>query len=90
METQSIANQFYTCIVFDNFGIKYANKYITLTILLKAIKDTYKQKHDWTGSKFIGVNFEWNYDKGEIKLSMKIILDRYWNSFNSVHHCNTT
>jgi hypothetical protein len=38
--------------------------------LLDSIEANYPVKADWTGSKFIGIHLDWNYEKGEVKLSM--------------------
>ena len=57
-------------LVVDDFGIKYTNK-DDIDRLFKAIKDKYLLKIDWVGSKYIGINLEWDYDKQEVTLSIK-------------------
>ena len=57
-------------LVVDNFGVKYSNK-DDMDHLFAAIKEKYPFKIDWTGTKYIGINPEWDYKQQEVKLSMK-------------------
>ena len=57
-------------LVVDDFGVKYVNKN-DAQHLLDAIKAKYPVKADWTGSKYIGIDLEWRYEQGEVKISMK-------------------
>jgi hypothetical protein len=57
-------------LVVDDFGVKYVNKH-DAQHLLDSIEANYPVKADWTGSKYIGIDLDWNYDEGEVKLSMK-------------------
>jgi hypothetical protein len=57
-------------LVVDDFGVKYVSK-DDAQHLLDSIEANYPVKADWTGSKYIGIDLEWNYDEGEVKLSMK-------------------
>jgi hypothetical protein len=57
-------------LVTDDFGVKYENK-ADAQHLLDSIKAKYPVKADWTGSKYIGIDLNWNYEAGEVKLSMK-------------------
>ena len=38
---------------------------------LNSIAANYPVKADWTGKKYIGIDLDWNYEKGEVNLSMK-------------------
>ena len=38
---------------------------------MNALTDKYPIKTNWKGKKYIGINFEWDYMKGEVILSMK-------------------
>jgi hypothetical protein len=50
--------------------VKYVSKH-DAQHLLDSIEANYPVKADWTGSKYIGIDLEWNYAEGEVKLSMK-------------------
>ena len=54
----------------DDFGVQYFSKE-DADHLINAIKASYPVKVDWTGSKYIGIDLKWNYEKGEVILSMK-------------------
>ena len=57
-------------LVVDDFGVQYFSK-DDADHLINAIKANYPVKVDWTGSKYIGIDLAWNYEKGEVILSMK-------------------
>ena len=46
-------------LVVDDFGIKYTNK-DNINHLFEAIKDKYPLKIDWDGTKYVGIDLEWN------------------------------
>jgi hypothetical protein len=54
----------------DDFGVQYFSKE-DADHLINAIKANYPVKVDWTGSKYIGIDLDWDYEKEEVKLSMK-------------------
>jgi hypothetical protein len=56
--------------VVDDFGVQYFNKE-DADHLINSIKANYPVKTDWTGSKYIGIDLDWDYIKREVKLSMK-------------------
>ena len=57
-------------LVVDDFGIKYTNK-DAINNLFKVFKNKNQLKIDWTGAKYVGIDLNWDYEKGEVKLSMK-------------------
>jgi hypothetical protein len=57
-------------LVVDDFGVKYVDKH-DAQHQLDSIEANYPVKADGTGSKYIGIDLDWNYEKGEVKLSMK-------------------
>jgi hypothetical protein len=57
-------------LVVDDFRVKYTKKE-DAQHLLDAIAANYPVKADWAGTKYIGINLEWKYTEGEVKLSMK-------------------
>ena len=54
----------------DDFEVKYANKKDSQH-LLNSIEANHLVKEDWTGKKYTGIDLDWNYEKGEVKFSMK-------------------
>jgi hypothetical protein len=57
-------------LVVNNFGVQYFNKE-DADHLINSIEANYPVKTDWTGSKYIGINLDWDYTKREVKLSME-------------------
>lgn len=58
-------------LVVDDFGIKFENKE-DIDHLLKIIEDNnYPIKTGWDGSKYLGIDLEWDYVKRTVLLSMK-------------------
>jgi hypothetical protein len=57
-------------LVVDDFGVQYFSKE-EADHLINAIKESYPVKVDWTGSKYVGIDLKWDYDKEEVILSMK-------------------
>ena len=77
----------------EHFGIKYINKDDT-NHLFKEIKDKNLLKIDWTGSKCVGIDLDWDYEKREVKLSMKgyikQALQQFQHSTPTKHHYGPT
>jgi hypothetical protein len=57
-------------LVVDDFGVQYSNKE-DANHLISSIEANYPVKTNWTGSKYIGIDLDWDYNKREVKLSMK-------------------
>jgi uncharacterized protein YegP (UPF0339 family) len=55
-------------LAVDDFGVQYFSKE-DADHLINAIKESYTVKVNWTGSKDVGINLKWNYDKEEVILS---------------------
>eukprot|EP00978_Attheya_sp_CCMP212_P015192 scaffold39147_cov55-Attheya_sp.AAC.5 len=65
-------------------GVKYEKKE-DVQHLLDSIAAKYPVvKADWTGSKYIGIDLDWNYEAGEVKLSMKGYVQKALKEF--LHH----
>ena len=65
-----------TCILcVDDFGIKAYNK-AKLNHLLSALRTKYEITIDPTGSNYIGLFIEWNYDKGYVDISMPYYMEK--------------
>lgn len=56
-------------LIIDDFGIKYVSKQHA-GHLLAALHHNYNVTTDWTGSKFAGIDFAWNYPARTIRLTM--------------------
>jgi hypothetical protein len=56
-------------LVVDDFGVKYVGKEHTMH-LVSILKQHYEISEDWTGSKYIGITFHWNYANRRVHLSM--------------------
>ena len=56
-------------LVVNDFGVKYAGKEHA-THLISILKQHYEISEDWTGSKYIGITFDWDYCKQRVHLSM--------------------
>lgn len=56
-------------LVVDYFGIKFLNTDDTKH-LVKALQQYYKIMIDWTGTKYIGLTFDWDYTNHRVHLSM--------------------
>ncbi len=56
-------------LVVDDFGIKYIAKADAIH-LMETLKQNYKITEDWSGSKYIGLTFDWDYENRKVHLSM--------------------
>ena len=59
----------YFTLVVENFGVKYVGKEHA-DHLIKRIKENYDITEDWEGKRYLGLNFDWNYDTRSVHLSM--------------------
>jgi hypothetical protein len=49
-------------LVVDDFGVKYVGKR-DADHLINALKETYPITEDWHGTKYLGIDLAWDYDK---------------------------
>jgi hypothetical protein len=56
-------------LVVDDFGVKYVGKEHAMH-LISILKQHYEISEDWTGSKYIGITFDWDYHNRRVHLSM--------------------
>eukprot|EP00804_Cyclotella_cryptica_P028785 CCRYP_018721-RB/>CCRYP_018721-RB protein AED:0.41 eAED:0.41 QI:0/0/0/1/0/0/3/0/816 len=56
-------------LVVDDFGIKYIGDDHPQH-LLKVLQEHYTVTTDWTGSRYIGITLDWDYDKHRVHLSI--------------------
>jgi hypothetical protein len=57
-------------LVVDDFGVKYTSNEHAHH-LIKVLKEHYEITEDWEGTKYLGVDLDWDYDKREVHLSMR-------------------
>ena len=56
-------------LVVDDFGVKYVGKEHAMH-LINILKQDYEISEDWTGNKYIGITFDWDYINKRVHLSM--------------------
>jgi hypothetical protein len=54
-------------LVVDDFGVKYVGKEHAMH-LISILKQHYKISEDWTGNKYIGITFDWDYHNRRVHL----------------------
>ena len=62
-------------LVVDDFGVKYINKK-DADHLFDAIRAKYPVKIDWTGTKYLGIDLKWHYDRIHKKTVRHFINER--------------
>jgi hypothetical protein len=68
-------------LVVDDFGVKYVGKE-NATHLISILKQYYEISEDWTGSKYIGITFDWDYQHKQVHLSMPGYIDKALQRFD--------
>ena len=53
----------------DNFGVKYTSTQHAHH-LMAILQEHYIISHDWSGSRYLGMDIDWDYEKHEVHLSM--------------------
>ena len=56
-------------LVVDDFGVKCVGKEHAMH-LINILKQKYKISEDWLGTKYIGINFDWDYNNKQVHLTM--------------------
>jgi hypothetical protein len=56
-------------LVVDDFGVKYVGKESAMH-LINILKETYEISEDWSGNKYVGITFDWDYINRRVHLSM--------------------
>ena len=62
-------------LVVDDFGVKYVAE-DDAKHLISCLKQHYKVSEDWTGSRYISLNLDWDYDKRTCDISMPGYVER--------------
>ena len=68
-------------LVVDDFGVKYIGKQHVMH-LIQALQENYEISQDWTGSKYCGLELDWDYKRREVHLSMPGYVDKALQRFN--------
>lgn len=74
------------CLVVDDFGVKYTRKQ-DAEYLIAALRDCYTLYEDWSGSKYIGISLQWDYNKRTVILSMPGYVKRALLRFKYDRNC---
>ena len=53
----------------DNFGVKYTGAQHA-NHLMAILQEHYTISHDWSGSRYLGMDIDWDYEIHEVHLSM--------------------
>ena len=56
--------------------------------LIEALKQNYTITIDWGATKYIGLTFDWDYDKGQVHVHMPGYLDKAFLKFKYVAPSN--
>ena len=56
-------------LVVDDFGVKYVRKE-DAEHLMKVLKKYYPVSEEWTGTRYIGITLDWDYEKRQVHLTM--------------------
>jgi hypothetical protein len=67
-------------LIVDDFGVKYVGKEHAKH-LIRILKEYYEISEDWSGNKYIGINFDWDYVNRRVHLSMPGYIERVLRRF---------
>ena len=56
-------------LVVDDFGVKYVGEEHAAHLVV-ALKETYDIEVNKKGEKYVGISLDWDYENGEVHLSM--------------------
>ena len=68
-------------LVVNDFGVKYLGKQ-HVTHLINALKENYEISQDWAGSKYYGLQLDWDYTRREVHLSIPGYVAKALHRFN--------
>jgi hypothetical protein len=68
-------------LIVDDFAIKFVGQRHA-DHLLQALQEDYKVTTDWTGSKFAGIDLNWDYTKRTCRLTMNGYIDKVLLKYN--------
>jgi len=70
-------------LVVDDFGIKYVGKEHA-DHLIKVLEEKYTISQDWTGSTYLGLTLDWDYDNSTVNLSMPGYVEKALQRFQHI------
>ena len=70
-------------LVVDDFGVKYVGEEHAQH-LKSVLEEHYKVTTDWTGTRYIGITLDWDYDKRQVHLSMPGYVQKALKQFQHV------
>ena len=70
-------------LVVDDFGVKYVGEEHAQHLKL-VLEEHYKVTTDWTGTRYIGITLDWDYDKRQVHLSMPGYVQKALKQFQHV------
>jgi hypothetical protein len=62
-------------LVVDDFGIRYTSE-ASVQRLIYTLKKKYELTTDWTGSRYVGLTLDWDYENRTVDLSMPGYVER--------------
>ena len=71
-------------ICLDDFGVKYVGKQ-HLDHLMTVLSSHYTISSDWTGSRYLRIDLDWDYEKREVQLTMLSYVQDALTRFH--HYC---
>ena len=71
-------------LVVDDFGVKYVGEEHAKH-LATVLKEHYEIEEDWSGSKYIGLTLDWDYQRGQVHLSMPSYVSKLYKNSSMKH-----
>lgn len=70
-------------LVVDDFGVKYVGKE-HVEHLMTALREKYVTTLDWTGSKYLGLTIDWDYENRTVDISMPGYIEKALQRFQHI------
>ena len=70
-------------LVVDDFGVKYVGEEHAQH-LKDTLEEHYKLTCDWTGTRYIGITLDWDYNKQQVHLSMPNYVEKALKQFHHI------
>jgi hypothetical protein len=71
-------------LVVDDFGVKYVGKEDAMHLIC-ILKEYYEISEDWSGRKYVGITFDWDYRNRRVHLSMPGYITKALQCFGHEH-----
>jgi hypothetical protein len=79
----------YFTLVVDDFGVIYKDR-ASAEHLISALSELYVLTTDWSGSKYIGIEIDYNIEERTVKLSMPGYVEKALNRFGVIRQPRAT